>query len=408
MYAIEPFVDKVWKCDPVIREIMSTEQYQAIQEHNFKARDVCTALRLPTEEFRELWDHERERIYGELADILDEYPRLALYLPFYVLENPTKDFRSHYHEAWLKGVFYRDVREAFHLGDIYEESLMRGEPERVTKSMHLIPWLLRYGYITEDDVIQYARAFQNEKSITIWGINDGVNAAYLKSWIGRDAYKTVHDIVEQAKCPRPNPPELLAVTEERRKWLAERENGYNVNPNEFKLRNPTGPFFDNIDYASLENIKIDSEHEFVILYGSRLKGYGRPDSDHDLYTYDAISGTIKEFPEMSELPEMVAHLIMFGAWVGLHGEPTRQAQLQAASRYYKLNEKSRVNSLLIEEKSVLQYRLMHKGMVCAYPDISMETRQLKSIDGGSAFYDDRYRTIASQLYLKYIHLPPRG
>lgn len=408
MYIVEPFVDKVWKGDPEIREIMSVEQYQAIQGRNFKARDICTALCMPIEEFNRLWNHERERIYGELADILEENPRLALYLPFYVLKNPTQDFKNHYRDAWLRCSLYYDVREAFHLGDIYEASARQGEPERVVKSMHLIPWLLHYGYITEEDVIHYARAFKNERTVTIWSIYEGVYAANTMGWVGRVTFHEIQEIMRDTQSPRPTPPILIRVTEERKKWLEDRANGYNINRDEFKLHNPTGPFIDNVDYECTQQIKINNDHEFVILHDSTLKGYGRPGSDHDFYHYDALSGTIKEFSEMSEMPEMAAHLIMFGAWIGQSGESTRAAQMQAASRYYKLNEKSRINSMLIEEKAALQYRLMHKGMFCAYADISEETKHLNSIDGDSAFYDDRYRTIASQLYLKYIYLPPRG
>lgn len=407
MHIEEPFVDKVWKEDPIISGIMNAEQYRAIKNHNYKARIICAALSMTVGEFNGLWEHERERIYGELAEILYENPRLALYLPFYVLKNPTAEFKKHYRNAWYRCSLYYDIREAFHLGDIYEASASQGEPEMVTKSMHLIPWLLHYGYITEEDIIHQAHMSKNEKNVTFWSIYDGVCAAHTMGWISGETFDTIQNISHEAQCPRPKPQMLVRVTEERKKWLKDRTNGYNVDQGEFKLHNPTGPFIDNVDYECAQQVKIDTNYEFVILHDSTLKGYGRPDSDHDFYHYDAISGTIREFPEMSEMPEMAVHLIMFGAWIGPHGESTRAAQMQAASRYYKLSERSRINSLLIEEKATLHYRLMHKGMFCAYANISEKTKHLDSIDGDSAFYDDRYRKIASQLFLKYIFLPPR-
>ncbi len=407
MHIEEPFVDKVWKEDPIISGIMNAEQYLAIKNHNYKARDICAALSMAVGEFNGLQEHERERIYSELADILYENPRLALYLPFYVLKNPTAEFKKHYRNAWYRCSLYYDIREAFHLGDIYEASAAQGEPERVTKSMHLIPWLLHYGYITEEDVIRQAHMSKNEKTVTFWSIYDGVCAAYAMGWISRETFDTIQNISHEAQCPRPIPQMLVRVTEERKKWLRDREQNYHAIPGKFKLRNATGPFYNNVDIDALKNIHFSSDNEIIILNGSRLKGYGRPDSDYDYRQYDAMSGSILEEPNLSENPEYIIHWLLFGAWIGISEEQTRKAQLEAVSRYYKLSERSRINSMLCLEKTLLQYRLMHKGVFCAYANISEKTKHLDSIDGDSAFYDDRYRTIASQLFLKYIFLPPR-
>ena len=406
MYLQRPFVEVAWDGDPIISGIMEPGQYQAILYHNRHARCVVEALSRPAGDFCKMQGGEREKIYRNLGRILDECPRLALYLPFYVLGNPTELFKRQYFDAWQKCHYHYDIREAFHFGDIYEPSARRGEPERVVKAFHLIPWLLEYGYIDEDDIIQYAKAYQNQNSIAIWGLYEGVMAAHQFGTVDGSYLDAVGAIVAEAKTPQPKPPELIKVTPGRQKWLEERERGYDAGPEEFKSRYLAGPFSKNIDLGGVQKLELQSDDEFYILHGSNLKGYSRSRSDYDAYRYNAVSGIIEGYPYVPERPELISHFILSGAWIGRHEEPTARAQLEAASRYYHLDEeKTRLNVLFWHEKTLLQYRLMHKGIICAYPNISTKTRELVGIDGDSPFYDDRYRSIAAQIYLKYIFLP---
>jgi hypothetical protein len=76
-------------------------------------------------------------------------------------------------------------------------------------------------------------------------------------------------------------------------------------------------------------------------------------------------------------------------------------------QYLKLPAGSiaRRQSLERLEQDLLQYRLMHKGIKRIYENASENTQYFTDIDGASAFYDHRYRRIASQLFAKYVFLP---
>jgi hypothetical protein len=58
------------------------------------------------------------------------------------------------------------------------------------------------------------------------------------------------------------------------------------------------------------------------------------------------------------------------------------------------------------ERDSLQYRLLHKGFARYYPISSpMNTLHGDGIDGASAFYDPRYRRIATELFIRRVFLP---
>lgn len=57
------------------------------------------------------------------------------------------------------------------------------------------------------------------------------------------------------------------------------------------------------------------------------------------------------------------------------------------------------------EADLLLYRLLHKGYARFNRVAEFETGNLLSIDGDCAFYDDGYRTIATEIFAKYIHIP---
>jgi predicted nucleotidyltransferase len=58
------------------------------------------------------------------------------------------------------------------------------------------------------------------------------------------------------------------------------------------------------------------------------------------------------------------------------------------------------------ERDNLQYRLLHKGFGRFYSVTSqVTTKQADLIDGDTAFYDPRYRRLATQLYLEKVFLP---
>ena len=395
MHIAAPIIDAMHDLPPQFQAVLNDAQNYHLAERKYLAKDICDYLNNGNPS-----PQDKSNFYRSATDILARYPRLALYLPFRVLKEAPKEFKTRYLEAWRECWAYRDLREAFNLGDIYESSAMIGEPERIVKAMHLVPWLVEYEYLNESDIVTILR-FMHDDSLLCWSLKDAASVMYSVDKLSTKTWKSIGEI---NIATRTKPPMLIAETTERRRWREARAKNYNLGDN-FRLSNPTGPFIDNIDYETFSRLEVPDD-QILILAGSRLKGYGRNDSDFDIFHYDPIAGVIKEYETTVDHPGLIAHLILDTAWIGNTERGTQRAQYFAALRYLKLDEPHRKQSLLRMEMDLLQFRLMHKGFPSAHPnDCAKDTKTLKRIDGTSAFYDDRYRTIATQLFAKYIVLP---
>ena len=104
--------------------------------------------------------------------------------------------------------------------------------------------------------------------------------------------------------------------------------------------------------------------------------------------------------------------VLFGAlWFG-EKESIRLLHRQLLCTYFTpphttLDGKPTYERWLEEmERDSLQYRLLHKGFERFYPIQSpMDTLHGNVIDGQSAFYDTRYRRIATELFIRRVFLP---
>ena len=395
MHIAAPIIDAMHDLPPQFQAVLNDAQNYHLAERKYLAKDVCEYLnnKKPS-------SLDKNNFYRSVTEILAKYPRLALYLPFKTLKEAPKEFRPRYLEAWRECWAYRDLREAFNLGDIYESSAAIGESERIVKAMHLVPWLVQYEYLGESDIVTIMR-FMHDDNLLCWSLKDAASVMYFIDKLSVKTWKAIKEINIAA---RTKPPTLIVETAERRHWREARAKNYNFGEN-FSIKNPTGPFSDNIDYETIGKLEVPDD-QILILTGSRLKGYGRNDSDFDIFHYDPIAGVIKEYEAVVDHPAVFAHLILDSAWIGNTERGTQRAQYFAALRYLQLNEEQRRQSLLRMEMDLLQFRLMHKAFPAAHPkDCAQETKTLARIDGASAFYDDRYRAIATQLFAKYIVLP---
>jgi hypothetical protein len=163
----------------------------------------------------------------------------------------------------------------------------------------------------------------------------------------------------------------------------------------------------------------------VVVFGSRLKGYGGADSDIDLAVFvrpesncaclgkllkDKLGHNTVEFwleedgPDLRviDFPELAANIghstntnvLLGGAWLG--DSPTISMLGQRLLRPYFREKNQAVRDVWLGEmeKDFLQYRLLHRG----YERFNVPRNS-------NIFLDDGYRTVASQLYVSHVFIP---
>lgn len=188
----------------------------------------------------------------------------------------------------------------------------------------------------------------------------------------------------------------------------------------------------------------------IVVFGSRLKGYGAEHSDIDIgvfvrpgtaptdrtklqqalrqtFNHEKIHGEVVQFwldeadgaltvhdftkGDASLGESHWTHVLFGAAWIG--NTPTvQELQQKLLTPYFteqtKTIEGIPARRLYIEEleRDTLQYRLMHKGYARFFPPFSEMTAPHRDrIDGASAFWDSGYRQTAIRLYARRVFLP---
>ncbi|MFA6042173.1 MAG: hypothetical protein WCV85_00755 [Patescibacteria group bacterium] len=188
----------------------------------------------------------------------------------------------------------------------------------------------------------------------------------------------------------------------------------------------------------------------VLLFGSRLKGYGANGADVDTgvfvrpgvapseheklqkqlketFTQNHLQGDVVAFwleetkgglgvqdfnsPEVSLGESSWTHILFGAAWEGNASE-IRELREKLLTPYMYDTQKTlhgrEARGLYIEEleRDTLQYRLMHKGYERFFPAHGgIQTPHADRIDGQSTFWDSGYRQLATQLYANRVFLP---
>lgn len=346
---------------------------------------------------------ERERFYSACTSLLRDRhsERILFYLPLRLLEDAPVTFREAYCEAWYRLLWVRDVRENFHTGDCFElDARPEGGLERVAKCVHLTPWLLKFGYITQEQVLSILKENRDDEILLrsfrdTWG--------YIrKNKILGDA-ELLALTRETAHLSERRKQEPLYVSEERSRWLRERDKSVRLLTPLAKLE---GPFSDNIPVirSQLEEIAAGlGPSEVVLVGGSQLKGYGTEESDLDVWRLQQLEASDEFYPGSPE----AAHIYMNTIWLGgeVVAEDLERIVDRVMERYRDpavcdFGTKRRAIERL--ESDLLQYRLLHKGFARFSGkekfDVPME------MDGDCPFYDDEYREITTMLYVKYVWL----
>lgn len=346
--------------------------------------------------------NEAREAYSVLMDIANAAPfneRLALYVPINFMSSEWTEVNRAYMLAWNKLLGHYDVRESFNLGDIYEAKASTGQPERVVKCLHLLPWLIDDGLITIDQLFRLMDDNADDP-LFLSCIYDCIQV--LEEWeccVQRKDLEELKRRRDSSDYKRPRQT-LLYATNEREAWQCEFTRGVDGMP--VCLQNVMGPFSANLSALQAEIKKVLKKlkpGQVAVIGGSRAKGYSTDDSDFDVYIHD--------LDELDKVDPNEAHKIFNMFWVSK--DPRIEEKRAAIAVKYMLlpaDSPFRHECLSRLEADLLQYRLMHKGYPYAYgKDLSKALRKFSDIDGASAFYDVRYRRVAATLYAKYVFIP---
>lgn len=368
---------------------------RAVEIHSRHAASICQYLVHPSRS-------SLESYFKSLAVLLSlpDNARLALYLPLEELQDAPTSFRISYLNAWRRCLEYEDVRENFNLGDSLEIAARDEDFPYVVKAAHLVPWLLKYKYLSESEILDL---LEEGSETLIRSICDCEKMFYNIRFVTSPEFQLKISKLARSLPKRESRP--LFNSEERQKWLQglEREEWGKITPH-----NIAGPFSANFHEWMLPQPHND---EIILIGGSFLKGYSATSSDIDRYFYNPeqkqVTVFCKELKDCCVIPNQnIAHICLDTVWLSRRIE-LKDIQHHCIEQYLKLapNSVERRQSLERLEQDLVQYRLMHKGIKRIYGNISEHTKYFPEIDGTSAFYDRRYRRIASQIYAKYVFLP---
>lgn len=367
---------------------------------------------------------QKQRFYEATCHLLDnpEQERIALFLPFESFPAADEDsyeaqrFRESYLSAWGNLLFVQDVRANFNDGDVLEVDARPGDPERVIKAAHLMPWLVESGMLNAEDIISLAQDGRDE--LLTRSILDTTELLLDKKLLTRTQYATLEKI--KADLPEkssPLPPKYISIA--RHAWLAQKSSWTRpVQPSDqSRLDQPLGERLAGLgnELADVEqiasNLDLTQTYGVVWLGGSRLKGYSQNDSDLDLYipvkTHIYEIGQISAIPVSDIMQELAehAHEVFDMAWIG-EAARVQELQREIAPKYF-LENNLQIRKWVTErlEQDLLEYRLLHKGYPRLYPDTNPEYKKYSSMDGQSAFYESGYRFIASKIFANSIFVP---
>ena len=395
MQHLTPFIEL---CDD--RVPYDTEMQPNIGSHSIFLR------RALNRKFHETFQKEgfSDAFYRRLNLAFRTIPRLALYVPFNWLDRAPDYFISTYLDYWQRCLTMQDARENFNLGDIYEPEARIGEVEYIVKAMHLLPDLLRIGYLDEEDVVKIAQKSRRRDPLLCHSLLDTLPVLCGENLMQQQTAELILRITREVS-PRPAPPQLAFVTPKREAWLAEMAEDYQVKPQYI-----SGPFSLNCDEAFLAHIANLDKTKIALIGGSRLKGYARDDSDYDVAWLDPQTGEMSGIyqSKIGTADPNIIHLLMNTVWASANDAYSLKSIREEALRpYFELPEDSlkRARCLCRLESDLVQYRLMHKGFKHTRSAQPTWLAQYPTIDGASAFYDDDYREIATTILMSYLIMP---
>lgn len=460
--AVESFFDpvriaEVWP-ESIVNNKILAQQIEQRKELKKRLEDVVSSLPRPDMPLEEAINqgHVTEKqiaeLYASLSELLEsgrDYRRLVFYLPFEFLPKAPERFKQAYLKAWDSLLSVHDVRANFVDGDILEEEQQTGSLPRVVKAAHLIPKLVEHGLIEVKSILTLME--ESDDQILRNSIADTLPV------LADLGFLDAKEIRPRAKLIKPEP---KVITEKRKAWLEWKKQKAMQprQPSIIGARHLAGPFSENLKLMKEEITEIEEMvasigsnlelskliYPAVLVFGSRLNGYGAQNADIDLavfirpgtsfddrtrlkkllketFAHENIRADeiiefwleekegllkIRDFTEWNvSLGESCWTHILFGAaWLG--DKNTLRELFEKLLTCYMDDTAAR--GLYIEdmEQATLQYRLMHKGYERFFPPCGgIKTKHATEIDGESMFWDSGYRQLATRLFISRVFLP---
>ncbi len=384
----------------LVRPIIEQLDQQS-SPHQLLASKICNYL-VAAEAHHTISRQLQQDYYESLQQLLQdpETQRILLYLPFTDLINAPETFRTIYLTAWYDLLNQVDVRESFHLGDTLEEDARReGRLEAVVKCIHLVPWLVRARYLSFAD-LEKLLIYGNDDILLLQNFCD--IWPVLEAWelFSSREMKILRSLTAHAPPRKDFTP--LYTSAKRQEWLDE------LVQTDYQLATPqanlAGPFSLNLlsHQKWLRELAQNlCSQQIVLINGSRLKGYGLAESDFDVIDSQKYSIDAHNLPGSNNH----ALLCLTSVWAGkLPRADLLFQQQQMLSQC--CNSFSRQTILRRLEGGLIQYRLLQKGFQRFYHIKKFATARFSSIDGDCAFYNEHFRRIATEIFAKYVFLPP--
>ena len=368
---------RVWDADFICRYINSL----SIANHMLSDRQDC-----------------KIEFYRCISDLLESsyYHRVLLYLPFGILQDAPDNFKKVYMGAWRNLLQIYDVRENFHIGDVFEVDARPIEGlDLVVKCAHLTPWLLKFGYLDFFGLRKILNEFRDDE-ILLRSFSDTWRYIKDKEILSKEKISLLADATSKISKRKKLQPTY--ISKERLKWIEECKDESSK-----RLLTPKahleGPFSPNLRLTDIPKIE---KGKVIFIGGSRLKGYGISNSDLDIYELDSLYKT----PELRPGSPHAAHIYFNCVCAGNVGSAEVLENIsKAIMELYAKDQLSKVQSVERLELDLLQYRLLHKGFQRFVGKTKFATGNYIEMDGDCPFYDDGYRKIATMLYAKYVYIP---
>jgi hypothetical protein len=381
---------------------MNAELTRQVYERRKIARCVVDYFKV-VQNGEKMSSEAKIRYYHAVTILLrdPDYKRILLYLPLSDLKGAPNFFKDAYLDAWYSLLRVQDVRENFYEGDSFEvDARPEGKMERIVKCVHLVPWLIEAEYLNYRDLVNILDA-NLDNEVLMRSFANTLSFISDRRLLSTHEIEHLRDMTAMASQRKWVAP--LFISEKRRKWLETRES----QPTEQTLLTPkatlAGPFSANLPTLARDFEKVQSElkpQDIVLVGGSRLKGYGVFDSDLDVFSLKGLENN----KEMRAGSPHAAHLYFNSIWIGGDGVmELLEVAIGKAEAYYGAPDRRRSIERL--ESDLLQYRLLHKGYQRFMRGRNSLAEGYSDLDGDCPFYDEGYRKIATELFVKYVFIP---
>lgn len=384
---------------PYIERRFDESIFGSITERGQMALDICEALERSDIFSLEADNPLKKGLYDAMEKLFSNLnsQRILLYFPLELLEGAPDSFRDAYMKAWHRLVNVDDVREDFHKG----EACLSGGQEKIAKCLHLLPWLIKYGFLSSRE---RERIFEFGTDVLKDKFEEPLYPIRFSFSDKAPDYRNleIKDIcnalfVEPLRRQKP-----LYVSREYDEWIKDRD-GRGEAPLLTPYAKLEGPFDLGLKAIMPRLIQIAErlkEGEVVLVGGPVLKGYGTSESELEIWQLDDLE------PLFYRAEPEVAHICLDSVWLSRdRSENTRDLKF-LADQFAKTYEYSKTKKESIEqiERDLLRKELLHWGFARFTSRDTFATSELLGIDGDCPFYDFDYRRIATMLYVKYVFI----